>query len=255
MQPNIESSASPPPIWAWPEIHDVVVRLMDELPRGRVLDMPCGPGALTSRLLELGFDVDACDIHPENFAIAGRTAHRGNLAQRFPYPDAHFNYAVFVEGPEHVVNPLNAFREFARVLKPGGRLIVTLPNYTNITRRLHFLLNGSHEAVFLASELRKKSADNLVDLHISPMTFAHIYQLLELAGLRLIGVHRDKIKHRQIFLLPLAGVIMAISQFRKRGRRKYMLKIGNSFNVLLGGNTLILVAEKTETGTGIRYHS
>lgn len=212
--------------------------------------MPCGPGGLTLRLLELGFDVDACDIHPENFAIAGRTAHRGNLAQRFPYPDAHFDHAVFVEGPEHVVNPLNAFREFARVLKLGGRLVVTLPNYTNITRRLHFLLNGSHEAVFSGAELREKE-----DLHISPMTFAQIYQLFELVGLRLIGVHRDKIKHRQLFLLPLAGVIMAISQFRKRGRSKYMLEIGNSFNVLLGGNTLILVAEKTETATGLRYHS
>ncbi len=250
---RMENSASRPPIWAWPEIHDVIAGLMDELPRGRVLDMPCGPGGLTLRLLELGFEVDACDLHPENFAIAGRTAYHGNLAQRFPFPDAHFDHAVFVEGPEHVVNPLNAFREFTRVLKPGGRLIVTLPNYTSITRRLHFLLNGSHEAVFSEAELRKTSLDNVVELHISPMTFAHICQFFELVGLRLISVHRDKIKHRQLLLAPLAGLIMAISQFRKRGRSKYMLELGNSFNVLLGGNTLILVAEKKEAATRIRY--
>ena len=233
-----------PPSMSWPAIHEAVEGIMESFPRGRVLDMPCGAGALTWRLLRLGFDATGCDIDTGNFAVAGHNAVEGDLSSRFPFENESFDHAVFVEGPEHVADPLNAFREFARVLKPGGKLVVTLPNYTSITRRLKFLLNGTHEPVFSMEEATATFGDALPMMHISPMTAANIYQLLELAGMRLVSVHRDKRKRKQLALLPFAAIVMAIGRIDAKASRKYKLGIGNQWNVLMGGNTLIIVAEK-----------
>lgn len=48
---------------------------------------------------------------------------------RLPYPDGHFDVVLFCEVLEHLTNdPLAALMEIRRVLKPGGRLVLTTPN-------------------------------------------------------------------------------------------------------------------------------
>jgi len=50
-------------------------------------------------------------------------------AERFPYEDESFDVVFFCEVIEHMTNdPLTALREINRVLRPGGRLILTTPN-------------------------------------------------------------------------------------------------------------------------------
>lgn len=52
----------------------------------------------------------------------------------YPYPPAHFDLILFCETLEHlVVNPLKVFREFRRILRPGGYLLITLPNALRLT--------------------------------------------------------------------------------------------------------------------------
>lgn len=48
-----------------------------------------------------------------------------------PFPDASFDTVVSCETIEHVLNPEQAVSELARVLRPGGRLYLTTPNYAN----------------------------------------------------------------------------------------------------------------------------
>lgn len=54
-----------------------------------------------------------------------------------PVPDATFDAALCTEVLEHVPDPIGAVREFARILKPGGRLIVSAP-----------LASGIHQAPY-----------------------------------------------------------------------------------------------------------
>ena len=68
--------------------------------------------------------------------------HPGNLDSELPFGDRSFDYVTCLEGLEHIENPQQAMREFARVLKPGGHLIVSVPNILNIEERLKWLLHG-----------------------------------------------------------------------------------------------------------------
>lgn len=59
-----------------------------------------------------------------------------------PYPDDHFDVILFCEVVEHLTNdPLAALMEIRRVLKPGGRLILTTPNSAS-ARNLFKILTG-----------------------------------------------------------------------------------------------------------------
>jgi len=46
---------------------------------------------------------------------------------RIPRPDASFDVVLCTEVIEHIVNPIDAIKEFSRLLKPGGQLILTAP--------------------------------------------------------------------------------------------------------------------------------
>src|SRR5260370_4377107 len=121
-------------------IHDTVVQILEEMPRGMLLDVPAGHGALAKRLVAAGFDVRCCDLYPEIFRLENVEIRRSDLSRELPFDDDWFDYTVCVEGLEHIENPQQAMREFARVLRPGGQLIVSVPNILNIQERLKWLI-------------------------------------------------------------------------------------------------------------------
>src|SRR5436190_4455510 len=113
-------------------IHDTVENILRDGNRGALLDVPSGEGALALRLSRLGYDVACCDLYPEIFQLEGVEIRTGNLDSRLPYDDDSFDVVVCVEGLEHIANPSNAVSEFARLLRPGGRLVISVPNIMNI---------------------------------------------------------------------------------------------------------------------------
>ena len=52
--------------------------------------------------------------------------------QSIAYPDATFDFVISSETIEHVPDPMRAVSELGRVLKPGGKLFLTTPNYLNL---------------------------------------------------------------------------------------------------------------------------
>src|SRR5215203_5642872 len=98
-------------------IHETAEKILQTAERGKILDVPAGEGALALRLKNLGFEVFCCDLYTEIFKLEGTEIKRGNLDARLPYDDRSFDFIVCVEGLEHIENPANAFREFARILK------------------------------------------------------------------------------------------------------------------------------------------
>ena len=246
VRPAAGAEEGPFRAYARPGIHPRVARLLADVPRGRLLDLPSGSGALAWRLHEAGFTVTAADLRPELCEVPGLEAVRADLDHRFPFPDGAFDAATFVEGPEHAENPHAAFREFARVLRPGGLLVTTLPNYGNIEKRLKFVFDGGREKPVTAERLAGRLGGDPNMMHRSPMDYVQVRQALEQAGFVLERVVRDRLKVRQLLLLPLAILVWLVTWVRgRRGRERRWLDETNSRAVLMGGNTLIITARRT----------
>ena len=71
-----------------------------------------------------------------------------DLNYPIPIQDNSYNFVISTEVIEHLENPRATFREFYRLLRPGGILIVTTPNQESV-RSFAGLLMGGHFAGFL----------------------------------------------------------------------------------------------------------
>jgi SAM-dependent methyltransferase len=107
----------------------------------RVIEVACGRGGFAARLMRT--TVPPPQLVAADFSwsavmkgklFAERTAS-GAIgwevadAQALSHPDASFDTVISCETVEHVLDPRAALAEFSRVLRPGGRLLLTTPNY------------------------------------------------------------------------------------------------------------------------------
>jgi 2-polyprenyl-3-methyl-5-hydroxy-6-metoxy-1,4-benzoquinol methylase len=232
-------------------IHDTVENILRDAPRGRLLDVPAGEGALAKRLIELGFDVACCDLYPQIFKLGAAENKKGDLDGELPYDAASFDHIVCVEGLEHIENPANAIREFSKLLRPQGNLIVSVPNIMNIEERLKWLFSGytSHFKP-LSIQAREKIARDFggieeVALHVNPISYSEVRYLLETNGFAIEKLFADKPKKNTFAFAPITALIRLISKFSSENKRneRWTDEL-NSKEVLTGGNTLIFKARK-----------
>lgn len=109
--------------------------LKHELAGGHVLDFGCGPGFLSERLLDGGFEVTAVDQSPgsvdaANRRCGGRHGWHGAALGSDGLPSASFDGAMCIETIEHLDDDgLSAvLEEIDRVLRPSGIAVFTTPN-------------------------------------------------------------------------------------------------------------------------------
>ncbi|MCX6799397.1 MAG: class I SAM-dependent methyltransferase [Candidatus Diapherotrites archaeon] len=94
----------------------------------RLLDMGCGTGKLLGKLRNR--ELYGCDISKKALSLVAKRAktRRVNLEKRLPYKSAFFDCVVLREVIEHIESRSHLMGEINRILKKGGRLIVTTPN-------------------------------------------------------------------------------------------------------------------------------
>lgn len=236
-------------------IYETVEKILENENKGKLLDVPAGHGALAVKLKNLGFDVYCCDLYPELFSLTEFEIKGGNLDAKLPYEDEFFDKVVCIEGLEHIENPANAIREFARILKKNGDLIVSVPNIMNIEERLKWLFSGytSHFKP-LSAEALNEIRENIkngyagmdeVALHVNPIGYSEVRFLLEKSGFEVEKTYLDKPKKNSLLFLPIVWTIRLASRFSSANKRKSRWTDElNSDEVLLGGNTLIFKAKK-----------
>lgn len=121
--------------------YESVYRGLKPIPTGRLLEVGCGQGEFAVWLSRQkpGFEIVGLDFSETAIKLATRRAkaERAGVkfilgdAQALPYADDSFDIVVSCECLEHVPSPSKMAQEIARVLKPGGRFLLTTENYFN----------------------------------------------------------------------------------------------------------------------------
>jgi SAM-dependent methyltransferase len=121
-----------------------VLRLLETEPRGCLLDVGCASGEVASLLRESGWQVHGVERDPvllERARCRGIPVRVTDIgAEPLPWGAAAFDAVVAGEVIEHVVDTDHLLREIARVLRPGGVLVITTPNLASLENRIRLLL-------------------------------------------------------------------------------------------------------------------
>jgi 2-polyprenyl-3-methyl-5-hydroxy-6-metoxy-1,4-benzoquinol methylase len=113
--------------------------------RGRVLDFGAGVGNLARKLAASGRfeEVEAADLLPRPTDLASEIRwHHLDLNDTQAIPAASYDAVIAAEVIEHLENPRHVAREWFRMLKPGGTVILSTPNNESIRSLLALLARG-----------------------------------------------------------------------------------------------------------------
>lgn len=135
----------------FPMRDDVLRPMLESLPPGRVLDAACGTGAVAQQLVELGHDVVGIDSSEAMLSRARRAVPEarfelGDLTA-LPLPDASVDHVVCSLALTHLDDLGPFFAEAARVMRPGGHLLV-------LDTRGHFIGSGRYPLIKVAPDGR-----------------------------------------------------------------------------------------------------
>ncbi|OGS95714.1 MAG: hypothetical protein A3H31_08135 [Gallionellales bacterium RIFCSPLOWO2_02_FULL_57_47] len=214
------------------------------------LDIGAGHGELIS-LMRSKFDINssACDYTDSLMRLPDVSVKIADLSnENLPYPDESFDLVTCTEVIEHLEHYRSTLREIYRILKPGGTLVLTIPNILNLKSRIRFLFFGFYNLFgplhISESELHSTGG------HINPVSCFFLSHSLLDAGFKSIEVSIDKKQGTSIaWLLPLWIPIQIFSKLilrREKNRYKtvnehnesYVLQI-NSLDILLGRTIVV----------------
>jgi len=148
-------------------------------PGEQVLEVDCGPGVFSQLMVEKGAKVEATDM---SHVAVQRALDKGLPVQRvdldeepLPYPDGAFEVVVSNSAIEHRFFHDKNLDECVRVLKPGGKLVLCLPNIAHWKCRLWLLAgrfpyvrnsptDSTHLRFFAIHDAKKLCAERDIDV-------------------------------------------------------------------------------------------
>ncbi len=219
--------------------HGIVLEFLSAQKRGAVLDAPSGQGGLTKALEDLGFKVFAGDLKRENMIYRNGRRIQLDLNGVLPFKGRSFDYAVCAEGIEHLENPHQLIKEFSRVLRADGSLLVTTPNVMTIKSRLRFLFYSYLDFFRYVGPVpssERHQVDEYDHQHINPVFYPELKFILEKNGFRILHIDTNRKVRKWSLIHPLIKWFVRLKTGRKYPTDPFYLS-----DVLLEGEDLIVV--------------
>ncbi|MGD0396951.1 MAG: methyltransferase domain-containing protein [Nitrososphaerales archaeon] len=141
---------------------ELFMKMLSPVPGDRILDVGAGKGKVAERVLEEAGGVEVYTLEPDEKRVAsmGRTIPQLKCyvggSEKMPFEDYFFDKTYTTMAAHHFRNVDLALREFARVLKKGGRLVILdvepsrgtgrlLSFFENSVMRRHLKFMGSEQ--------------------------------------------------------------------------------------------------------------
>lgn len=163
-------------------IYDAVLRRLEDVARGDVLDFGAGTGALSALIAKLpgvrtvtGADLAEFPERVEGPEVAWVAA---DLNEPLPLQSASFDTIAAIEIIEHLENPRAVAREWRRLLRPGGALVMSTPNVESLRSLLSLAFRGQFAGFTRPS----------YPAHITALLRVDVRRILEEAGFSSIRV-------------------------------------------------------------------
>ncbi|MDX2189683.1 MAG: methyltransferase domain-containing protein [Bacteroidota bacterium] len=147
------------------------------IPKGsKVLDVPAGAGALTQLLNEeMGFQTFASEYDISKWKYPTIQIQQADLGRNLPFESNTFDLTICLEGLKHVTDLSTAVSELQRVTKPGGYVLITIPNDLNMQNKFQFLWDSFVDTDWKGS-LDPESEDSKNFFYMSSITqFPYLY--------------------------------------------------------------------------------
>lgn len=193
-------------------------RMLALRPSDHLLDVGSGDGFWTASFSTHAARVTGLEPDERMLNLARRLYQRPNVeyvqgsAESIPYPSNTFDKVVSVSCLEHFANPLQGLREMARVLKPGGRLAISVdsllaenspPSFREWHTRRHFVTH-----YFNREEL--EGMMKTVGLRCEPERTEHLFRSRLAARVRQLFIRRPRL------LLPLFPLLYGVVRLADR---------------------------------------
>ena len=151
-----------------------------------VLDVGSGAGNMAHHLAHYGH-VIGLDYNARPLAVASQRALAAcqGFGDAVPFADDSFDLVALLDTVEHIPNELGVLAECGRVLKPGGKLIVTVPAFMWLWSYNDEI--NDHERRYTAPELQQKL--EVCGLRVTRMSYTNFFLFPMVAGIRLLRPH------------------------------------------------------------------
>ena len=202
-----------------------IIKALSGLPPGRMLDVGCGYGKLSRNLISMGWQAVGIDIVREpllSLAEEGIHPIRSDFRSTLPVRDQTFDMAFAGEVIEHTTSENDFISEIARVLKPGGHLVITTPNLVSLRNRFYMFFG-------------RLPLNAVAEFHYRVFTLESLIQLLESHGFRILTVASS-------YVLLFSEGTGALHRYLPKGLKSLGERLGSIFPTL--GDHLIVFARR-----------
>ncbi|MFW7381190.1 MAG: class I SAM-dependent methyltransferase [Oligoflexus sp.] len=227
--------------------HSTVAQLIAVEKPQKVLDIPCGEGAFSQRLMASGYETYSADCL-NLLKVDNPRFIQADMNQQLPFEESSLDAIACIDGIEHIERPFDFVRECQRVLRKDGAMVISTPNISSLRSRWRWFLTGFHNKC--KSPLDETNRNPLH--HINMLSYPELRYMLHTNGFRIERITANRIKP----ISYLYGIILPISYyvtrkvFKKEARSESEWQVSRQtlkdiFKApVLFGETLVLLARK-----------